>query len=244
MNVLFVTLLLVGTALSATIQNPSINAEGPKCPIEPSFPLEAGPINITVGPPTDIIISIPIGSGHQDGGIVTGLQDLKYTYNINVIGMTVTFDVKIPGKVCMNGDKYNAAGVSNFEPFSHETLPTGNFVGSGGFQGCATESHIAGSIKLRVNLINQKVSVTQIFIDEITSDAIEANLGQFEVDGKVVDWAEWSAKFKTNFEAEWPTVKTAFLERAKNAANVIVEQRTLQEWLDLISEGEDKPCPE
>jgi len=238
---LFVTSLCFAAALGATVHK-SILADGPKCPAKPVQPVEAGELNITIGT-TDPILNIPIGGGHHEGGVATGLHNLKYTYNFNIVGMTLTFEANIPDTVCLDGEKYVAKGIADFSPFRHETLPSGDFEGEGSYHGCMTDAHIKGSVSIRLNLIDQTISVTKVVIDDINADAVELDLGHFVVDGQVTDWAEWTANFEENWDADWAAHSDAFLVRVTAAANDLIFGMTLQELLDLISEGENRPCP-
>jgi len=240
MNAFFVALLFVRAALSATIENPNIQADGPACPIKNPLPIEAGPLNITAGHPDDILVDIKVGSRHE-GGVAVGLDKLKYSYTINLITMTVTFEMNNPGQVCLDGGKYKANGALDFSPFHEETLPNGIFEGSGSYHACMSNAHISGSVSLKVNLITQEVEVTKINIVDIKSDDVEVDLGHFVVDGTVVDWQVWSANFEERFESEWPTVGAEFLERARAGVNHVIKGYTLQELIDLIGGG-DEPC--
>jgi len=243
MNTLFVSLFCVCVGAAVAARNPSIMAEGPNCDMPPRVEAPAGPINITAGHPDRPFVHIPVGGGSHEGGIIAGLQGLKYVYNFNLIGMKLTFDVNVAGKLCIDGDSYNAKGNLDFGPFRQETLPTGAFEGSGSYHACLTNSHVAGTVNIKLNLVDQTVTVTAVDLEDLSADAVEANLGKFVCDGKETDWEQWTADFKDNFDQDWENEdnKAQLEERVIDMVDELLKGKTLEEIIEEI--GQERPCP-
>lgn len=127
------------------------------------------------------------------------------------------------GQVCLNGDKYNAKGRADFRPFRPETLPTGEFEGTGAVHACISDSSASGSAKVRVNLITDRLTIVSITIDSISAAAVDVDLGQVTVAGEPVNWSEWSANFIANFELDWNNSSAEFLARVVAEANYILK---------------------
>ncbi|CAL8109730.1 unnamed protein product [Orchesella dallaii] len=240
MKVLFVALLFVaGTFARVAVQEQQIQAEGPACPIDD--PLERpGPdsINVTLDPIAKLL------EGSIRGDIVaTGLSTLHYNVDINALLLTATFELTL-AQVDVT-TTYEATGYVDARPLAAETVPQGNFTGSGNARIQASGLKVQGSASLFVNIIGNKVTVSRLVLNTVEFTTLRLDLGaQFLIGGSPVDWTTWSDNIKANFDRDFAANKNAVVDKVRLAANNIVGQYTLAELIDLISGGGDggEPC--
>jgi len=237
MKVLLITLLLVGTAFSAVVQQQQTMGEGPACPIADPLEFEAGNINITLLP----VLEIDVGST-QGGGVALGLSTLKYSYTLNLILLTINFNAQVSASV--SGGAYAATGVIDATPFSNAVIPSGIFAGAGAYEGAIVGGNAEGSASIFVNLITSKITISRLVLSVVTFDSLSVNLEGFTSNGAVVDFAAWSASIKENFDAEFVTVGADFVEKVRTEViNPLLKEYTLEDFLDLIGENTTPgPC--
>jgi hypothetical protein len=237
MKVILVTLLLVGAAFAAVVQQNTFGA-GPACPIDDPLTVEEGNINVTVTKP---ILELFVGS-YQNGGVANGLSSLYYEYTINLITMGFTVTAGLSADI--KGDKYNAEGMVDATPFSDAVVPSGPLSGSGSYYGAIKDGYVAASGTILVNLISNRISLSKLEISEISFTSLEANAGDLTIGDKKIDWVDWNANIKENFDAEWATKGGDFTEIVrKEVVNTYLGQFTLAEFLEMIGEtGTPAPC--
>lgn len=243
MKIFIVTLCLVAGALAGpAVQQQQVKAEGPRCPIED--PLErAGPlpINVTVNP-----LAMLLEGSQITDLVANGLSTLTYSVNINALLLTASFEVTIP-----HTDGYGtftAEGYLDARPFRQETIPSGNFTGSGLGKITADNLHIKGSASLFINLIGNRVSVSRLNLQDVSFDSVTVDLGDnLTIGGEKIDWAALNNGLKERFDKDLADNKNAIVEKIRQAANGIVGKFTLAELIDLIGGGgggggEPEPC--
>jgi len=232
MKVLFITLLVVAGAFArSAVQQQQVNAEGPECPIDDPLRVEQANINITVDP----IVQLLVGS-EIENLIAEGLSTLRYQVDINVILLTATFNVSIP--LVKGNATYKAEGYVDARPFRQETIPSGNFTGSGVGKLEATNVRLRGSASIFINL-QGRVQLSRLVLAEVAFDSLALDLGtSFTIGGGAVDWDELSRNIKPNFDRDLNDNRNAVQEKIRGAANGILVQFTLQELIDLIGGGD------
>jgi len=241
MKVLFVTALLVAGAFArSAVQQETIQAEGPRCPIDD--PLNSpgpGNLNVTLDP------LAKIDEGSTRGNIIAvGLSTLAYKVDINALLLTASFELSI-STVNATADSYSATGYLDARPIREETIPSGNFTGSGAGRVGGTNGKVSGSASLFINIIGNKVTVSRLVLNTVSFDSINIDLGaSFRIGGKAVDWAQLSANLKANFDQDFNANKNAITDKVRLAANNIISQYTLLELIDLIGDGggDQEPC--
>jgi len=238
MKVILITLLLVGTAFSAVVQQ--TRGSGPACPIDDPLEIEAGNINTTAITP---IFELDVGS-YQNGAVATGLTTLYYEYTINLLTLSLTFNAGLSASI--KGDEYSATGFIDASPFSANVVPSGPLAGAGSFEGSIAGGVAEGSATVFVNLITGKVTLSKLAITKLVFDSISANIGGLEIDGVAIDFAAWNASIKENFDTEFAAVGADFVERVRTQViNVLLKEYSLADFLDLIGEGSTPaPCDE
>jgi len=240
MKVLFATLLLVAGAFARTaVQQQEVFAEGPACPIEDPLQRDGPlPLNVTLDP----ILKLDVGSDVTNL-IVEGLSTLKYSININALLLTATFEVTLE-RVTGNAT-YNAAGYLDARPFRPETIPSGNLTGSGFGKVSATDIRLKGRASLFINIIGNKVQISNLNLETVSFASLEVDLGQdITIGGSPVDWAQLSANIKANFDRDLAENKNAIVDKIRGAANTIVGRYTLAELIELIGGGGGGGDPE
>jgi hypothetical protein len=242
MKIIILTLCLVAGAFAGpAVQQQEVFAEGPACPIED--PLERDgplPINVTVHPLAQLL------EGSQITNLVAnGLSSLTYNININVLLLTATFEVTIPHT--HGHGTFTAEGYLDARPFRPETIPSGNFTGSGLGQISADDLHIKGRASLFINIIGNKVSVNNLNLEDISFRAITVDLGDnVTIGGEKIDFEELNRNLKANFDKDLADNKAAITEKIRQAANGIVGKYTLAELIALLpgggGGGGEEPC--
>jgi len=239
MKVLFLTFCLVAGAFARSAVQQDVLAEGPACPIEDPLIRDSVAINVTVDP----IVKL------EEGSIITnlnavGLSTLRYKIDLNALLLTATFEVTIPS-VDGSAD-FTASGYVDARPFSQSTIPSGNLTGGGLGKLRATNVVLKGRASLFINIIGNKVQISNLNLETVSFDTINIDLSStLIIGGSPVDWEQLSSTLKANFDKELADNKNAITEKIRGAANGIVGKYTLAELIDLIGGGgggEDPEC--
>jgi len=241
MKVLFVTLLVIAGAFARSAVQDSIFAEGPACPI--ADPLNSpGPsaINVTLHPLFQLL------EGCERGDLVaTGLSTLHYNIDINALLLTASFEVTIT-QVGLDTTYTNAEGYVDARPLGSDTVPAGNFTGSGTAKLTASGVHAKGRGSLWINIIGNKVTLNSLTLEIVNFDTLTLDLGAtLTIGGSPVDWATWSQNIKANFDRDFAANKNEVVDKVRLAANNIIGQYTLAELIELIGGGGgggEEPC--
>jgi len=239
MKVLLVTLLFAGAAFAAVIQGNTLG-EGPRCPIADPLTVDAGAINVSITAP---IFEIFEGSRHE-GGVANGLGNgLYYSYTINVL--TLSFDVSATITADIAGEAYNAEGTIDASPFTAAVVPSGPMSGAGAYSGEIVDGKIEATGSILVDLISNKISLWAMEITEISFTKLAAFAGGLVIGDVTIDFEDWNANIKANFDAEWQIHGKDFTDRVrKEVLNTYLGQYTLAEFLEIIGEtGTAAPCP-
>lgn len=118
---------------------------------------------------------------------------------------------------------YMVNGYLDARPFSQVCLPSGNFSGSDRVVASAENAELKGAATLFINLISNKLSVRILTVETLTFSAVSVDLGQgYQIAGAPVDWADWTANFKTCFDNEFPANKAEIVEKVRIAANEVI----------------------
>jgi len=236
MKVIAVVLLLVaGACAKAAVK--STRAEGPACPAEdPLIRLEVGPLNITLNP----IAQIDQGGERSDVNVV-GLSTFGYTYEINLIALTATFQIRVANLNLRS--EYVATGYLDARPFSQGCIPSGNFTGAGTALVTASGINAEGSATLFVNLIDNKLSVRLLSVSAFSFTTLTVDLGpDYMIGGETVNWPQFNAGLKACVDSEFAANNAAIVEKIRLTVNGAIADLTLQDFLDLIGGG-DGECP-
>jgi hypothetical protein len=231
--------LILLSVLGLCLANPVFEPleEGPACPIADPLDVPAGGINVTLPP----FLVIDEGSVHS-GGIATGLSTLYYKYTINLLTLKIDFEVTID-TACISGDQYSATGVIDAAPFRQETIPSGPLTGSGSYQACVADFHIIGDATLLVNLITNRLTIRILNIPTFIFSSLSANIAGLNVGGELINWTQWNANIKQNFDQDLANHRTAIVEKVRLSINEEMRKYTLAEFLDLIGGGGGEPEP-
>jgi len=219
--------LLIAFAVAALIALCGAQTE---CPVEDPVTLPAGNFNISLHP----LCQIFEGSTHGEL-IAEGVSTAHAEVDINVILLTAQFTVTL--ETIKIDSTYEASGWIDARPIPQGTIPSGNFTGSGIVEVEATGIEIDGSATLFINIIGNKVSIRILNLDTVKFGTVKVNLGEFNIAGANVDWAEWSSGFVANWDRDFAQFHSQAVEKIRQAANVIVGQYTLAELIDLIGGG-------
>lgn len=110
---------------------------------------------------------------------------------------------------------YSASGYVNALPFREETVPSGNFSGSGSIFFSMKNFTLSGNATLKVNLVGNYIELSSLNLNQVMFDSISINFGEkLEIKQKKIDWDKWSANFKENFDKD-------FVENRKKIACTI-----------------------
>jgi hypothetical protein len=228
--------LFVGCAYSASAAtvNQVVRGEGPSCPIDEPLAINPGTFNISIPP----LLVIDIGST-QGGGVATGLSSLWTNTSFVFIETALYFDVTVK-YADVTGINYEATGSVAGGPLNPDILPTGPYTGSGNYKAAVADFQTKGKAVFLVNLITNRITVRELYVDIFTFGELHVDLGNLVVGGVPVDFVKWNKDIVSNFEADWATKKEAILEHFRVSANEKLKEYTIQDILDLI---EGKPCP-
>jgi len=142
--------------------------------------------------------------------------------DVNVITLSAVFEVDLDN-VDLTCAEYTANGWLDLRPIRQETLPSGNFTGTGAATLKGSKIHLKGNAVLFINLIGNKVSIRVLNLEAVSFDSLSFNLGPaFLVNGEAVNWDEVNSNFKSDFDADFAQFKTEITEKIRVAANVIV----------------------
>ena len=237
MKTIFVALLLVAVAHA---RSASKFAEGPACPIEDPLTRPGGEFNVTLDP---IVV---INEGGVRGELnVIGLTSLHYVYDINVITLNVDLELTL-GNLDLTMLDVDCSGWIDASPLTSAVFPSGDFVGKGTAKLVASEVSLKLTATLFPNLITNKLSIRLLGVSELVFGSLSVDLGAgFLVDETPVDWAAWSAGIKDAWDTEFAANHDVMVEKARNAANNVIGNYTLDELLELIEGigGGEEGCP-
>lgn len=150
---------------------------------------------------------------------IEGLSTLHY--KIDQVGLLLAyyFNMSVANVIGTAGD-YFAAGYIDAHPFSQETIPSGNFTGSGAGTFSATNIKLNGFVNFFVAVIDNKVSLYSLRLDVASFDSLNVDLGpDFIIAGSPVDWNALSAAIKDNFDREFAGNKEEIVERIRKAVS-------------------------
>lgn len=153
---------------------------------------------------------------------IEGLSTLHY--KVDQVGLLLAyyFNVSIANVIGTAGD-YFASGYIDARPFSQETIPSGNFTGSGAGSFSATNVKLNGGVTFFVSIDN-KVGLYRLGLDVVSFDSLTVDLGpDFTIAGSPVDWDALSAGIKENFDSQFAANKEEIVERIRKALSTFLK---------------------
>ncbi len=149
---------------------------------------------------------------------VTGLSSLQYNLTLNIVNISYDFEVMI-SQVEGYAD-FNVSGYFDARPFRQESIPSGNISGFGLGKFSFTDFRLKGSFDLFVDLNENKLGWSGLVLDTLRFETVNVEFpSTILMDGKLVDWKEYSRNAKKNIDLDLLEYKTEITERMRESVN-------------------------